>query len=204
MRQARAGVRTAVSEKRRGDLVALEAKPLLKQLGYRKKGWTWVKEGDPLTKLFTIDFHRGGPASERKFTIRLDVCSWEMRAAAGHPERPEFIQGSGFPSLYASTLVGRSGYWTFNEAGPLNETERDSFLSAVGTGAEWLESFATFQDCFDWFVATRDAKNASVAAHVLGRDDVGYWLREVLKLGPGEKVRGMLEHRAERWGVPLA
>lgn len=192
-----------MSSRRNGDLVALEAKPLLKQLGYRKKGWMWIHEGESLTRLFTVEFQRSLPMTVRRFKVQLDVWSLPMCNVVNRRTDGYFIN-SGFPSVSAASLAGlECDSWSFDDDEPVSAERRDSYLRTVEVGVEWLSSFSTLEDIFDWHVGAQSWMYAAVAARALGRSDAGYWLqKDYDRKKASEENRRLYQLRAEHWGIP--
>lgn len=187
------------------QLILEHAKPLLKSHGYRKDRWLWSKTDGEITRLFWVMFSKYNSRSECRFTVNLDICSQEVRAATGQEPATKWLPGSGKPGhVSVVDAVGGPRFWSVTPAEGVTAEHHESFETTIGHAVYWLESFRTLQDSFDYLVKSERASEATTVGLALGLPEAHEMLRDALANAPHEPAANYLVHLAERFGVDIS
>ncbi len=129
------------------QLVLGHAKPLLRSHGYRKNRWVWSKTDGDLTRLFWVMFSKHNSRSECRFTVNLDICSQEVRAATGQEPATKWLPGSGKPGhVSVVDAVGGPRFWSVTPAEGVTAEHHESFEITIGNAVDRLEGYGYLRE----------------------------------------------------------
>jgi hypothetical protein len=158
------------------NIVNLTLKPILKELGYRKKGNTWNLCDGELIKVVNVQSSRGNSSKEAKFTINLGIYAPNFHKENVYAGKVYEENVREYDCEISARLgrisLGYDFWWTVFADRNNEEVSEDLKTKFIRYGLDWLESFKTLEDEYAYF-AKRDIHNSAlIAAYILKKDSV--------------------------------
>lgn len=158
------------------DVINSTFKPILKELGYRKKGNTWNLCKGEFIKVINVQSSSGNSFEKAKFTINLGIYNSNFQKEKIHSGKSDEKNIKEYDCEIRGRLgtisVGYDFWWTVL-AGKNNEKVlQDLKLKFVDYGLKWLDSFNNLEDEYYYFVKNNNYASALITAYLLNKDTV--------------------------------
>ncbi|HEY8559553.1 MAG TPA: DUF4304 domain-containing protein [Pyrinomonadaceae bacterium] len=167
------------------NIVDSTLRPILKRLGYRKKGNTWNLRDGELIKVVNVQFSSGNTSRQAKFTVNLGVYNPDFRReslVAGKINEENVKEHEcEIRERLGAISYGSDFWWTVYANEDNEKASEDLRTRFTDRGLPWLNSFKNLEDEYNYFAERGIHRSAFVAAYVLQKESLFDHLRENLK-----------------------
>lgn len=166
-------------------IVNLTIKPILKDIGYRKKGNTWNLCEDELIKVVNVQLSSVNSSSEAKFTINLGIFNQRFYNESLNIGRVN-VQNI---KEYDCEIRKRIGeicqqndlWWKVYSEQDNTTVLEDLKMKFIDYALPWLNSFKSLEDEYIYFNERQMHQKAFISAYILDKNTLLEHLREEIK-----------------------